>query len=128
MTTWKYIGTGCGGGWICCNFQTITVSLMYIKVYVFGMEMSQRIRFWYQILLKMCVLLFGCVCGCVCVCVFLFVFVFCLFCLFVCFFVYFVCLLVGWLFVCLLLLFFFLRKWKKITFSPFWYKKIFVTS
>ena len=29
----------------CCNFQTITV--MYIKVYISGMEMSQRIHFWY---------------------------------------------------------------------------------
>ena len=35
----------------CCNFQTITV--MYIKVYISGMEMSQRIHFRYQILLKM---------------------------------------------------------------------------
>ena len=26
---------------------------MYINVYIFGMEMSQRIHFWYQILLKM---------------------------------------------------------------------------
>ena len=35
----------------CCNFQIITE--MYIKVYISGMEMSQRIHFWYQILLKM---------------------------------------------------------------------------
>ena len=35
----------------CCNFQTMTV--MYIKVYIFGMEMSHRIHVWYQILLKM---------------------------------------------------------------------------
>ena len=35
----------------CCNFQTITV--MYIKVYISGMEMSQRIHFWYQFFLKM---------------------------------------------------------------------------
>ena len=34
-----------------CNFQTITV--MYIKVYISGMKMSQRTHFWYQILLKM---------------------------------------------------------------------------
>ena len=34
-----------------CNFQTIIV--MYIKVYISGMEMSQRIHFWYQILQKM---------------------------------------------------------------------------
>ena len=27
----------------CCNFQTITV--MYIKVYISGMKMSQRINF-----------------------------------------------------------------------------------
>ena len=33
------------------NFWTITV--MYIQVYIFGMEMSQRIDFWYQISLKM---------------------------------------------------------------------------
>ena len=33
-----------------CNFLIIT--LMYIKVYISGMEMSQRIRFWYQILPK----------------------------------------------------------------------------
>ena len=33
------------------NFQIATV--MYIKVYIFGVEMSQRIYFWYQILLKM---------------------------------------------------------------------------
>ena len=26
---------------------------MYIKVYIFGIEMSQRIHFWYQILLKL---------------------------------------------------------------------------
>ena len=26
---------------------------MYIKVYISGMEMSQRIHFWYQFLLKM---------------------------------------------------------------------------
>ena len=26
---------------------------MYIKVYISGMEISQRIHFWYQILLKM---------------------------------------------------------------------------
>ena len=26
---------------------------MYIKVYIFGMELSQRIHFWYQISLKM---------------------------------------------------------------------------
>ena len=35
----------------CCNFQIITE--MYIKVYISGMEMSQRIHFWYQILRKM---------------------------------------------------------------------------
>ena len=35
----------------CCNFQTITV--MYIKVYIFWMEISHRINFWYHILLKM---------------------------------------------------------------------------
>ena len=35
----------------CCNFQIITE--MYIKVYFSGMEMSQWIHFWYQILLKM---------------------------------------------------------------------------
>ena len=29
---------------------------MYIKVYISGMEMSQRIHFWYQILLKMMIL------------------------------------------------------------------------
>ena len=40
----------------CCNFQTITV--MYIKVYISGMEMSQRIHFWYQILLKMMIFFF----------------------------------------------------------------------
>ena len=34
-----------------CNFLIIT--LMYIKVYISGMEMSQRIRFWYQISPKM---------------------------------------------------------------------------
>ena len=34
----------------CCNFQIITE--MYIKVYISGMEMSQRIHFWYQIVLK----------------------------------------------------------------------------
>ena len=34
-----------------CNFIIITV--MYIKAYIFGMEMSQRIHFWYQILPKM---------------------------------------------------------------------------
>ena len=34
----------------CCNFLIITV--MYIKVYISGMEMSQRIHFWYQILPK----------------------------------------------------------------------------
>ena len=28
----------------CCNFQTVTV--MYLKVYISGMEMSQRIHFW----------------------------------------------------------------------------------
>ena len=33
-----------------CNFLIITV--MYIKVYISGMEMSQRIHFLYQILLK----------------------------------------------------------------------------
>ena len=32
------------------NFWTITV--MYIQVYIFEMEMSQRIHFWYQISLK----------------------------------------------------------------------------
>ena len=26
---------------------------MNIKVYIFGMEMSQRLHFWYEILLKM---------------------------------------------------------------------------
>ena len=31
-----------------CNFLIITV--MYIKVYISGMEMSQKIRFWHQIL------------------------------------------------------------------------------
>ena len=35
----------------CCNFQIITE--MYIEVYISGMEMSQWIHFWYQILLKM---------------------------------------------------------------------------
>ena len=35
----------------CCNFQTITV--IHIKVYISGMEMSQKIHFWYQILLKL---------------------------------------------------------------------------
>ena len=35
----------------CCNFQTITV--MYTKVYISGMEMSQRILLRYQILPKM---------------------------------------------------------------------------
>ena len=35
----------------CCNLQSITV--MYIKVYISGMEMSQRIHFRYQISLKM---------------------------------------------------------------------------
>ena len=39
----------------CCNFQTITV--MYLKVYIFGMEMSQRIHFWLQIFLKMMIFL-----------------------------------------------------------------------
>ena len=34
----------------CCNFQTVIV--VYIKVYISGMEMSQRIHFWYQILPK----------------------------------------------------------------------------
>ena len=34
-----------------CNFLIITV--MYMKVYIFGMEVSQRIRFWYQIWPKM---------------------------------------------------------------------------
>ena len=34
-----------------CNFVIVTV--MYIKIYISGMEMSQRIRFWYKILLKM---------------------------------------------------------------------------
>ena len=33
--------------WKCHNF------LMLIKVYIFGMEMSQKIYFWYQILLIM---------------------------------------------------------------------------
>ena len=33
-----------------CNFLIITV--IYIKVYISGMEVSQRICFWYQILLK----------------------------------------------------------------------------
>ena len=33
------------------NFLIIIV--MYIKVYIFRMEMSQRICFWYQILPKM---------------------------------------------------------------------------
>ena len=34
-----------------CNFLIITV--VYIKeVYISGMEVSQRIQFWYQILLK----------------------------------------------------------------------------
>ena len=35
----------------CCNFLIITV--IYIKVYISGMEMSQRIHFLYQISLKM---------------------------------------------------------------------------
>ena len=35
----------------CCNFQTITV--MYKKLYISGIGMSQRIHFWYQIVLKM---------------------------------------------------------------------------
>ena len=35
----------------CCNFLIITV--MYIKVNISGMEMSQRIHFLYQILPKM---------------------------------------------------------------------------
>ena len=30
---------------------------MYIKVYIFGMEMSKRIHFWYQILPKMMIFL-----------------------------------------------------------------------
>ena len=30
---------------------------MYIKVYIFGMEMHQRIQFWYQILLKVMIFL-----------------------------------------------------------------------
>ena len=34
-----------------CNFLIVTV--MYIKVYISGMEISQRMRFWYQILLKL---------------------------------------------------------------------------
>ena len=34
-----------------CKFLNITV--MYIKVYISGMEMSQRIHFWHQSLLKM---------------------------------------------------------------------------
>ena len=33
-----------------CNFLIIT--LMYMKVYISGLEMSQKIRFWYQILPK----------------------------------------------------------------------------
>ena len=37
--------------WSAVTFQTIAV--MYIKVYISGMQMSQRIHFWYQILLKM---------------------------------------------------------------------------
>ena len=39
----------------CCNFQIITE--IYVKVYISGMEMSQRIHFWYQILLK--IMIFG---------------------------------------------------------------------
>ena len=35
-------------------FQIITV--MCIKVYIFGMEMSQTIHFWYQISLKLPIL------------------------------------------------------------------------
>ena len=35
------------------NFQTITVMYINFKVYISAMEMSQRIHFWYQILLKM---------------------------------------------------------------------------
>ena len=34
-----------------CNFLSIIV--MYIKVYISGIEMSQRIHFWYQIWPKM---------------------------------------------------------------------------
>ena len=30
---------------------------MYIKVYIFGMKMSQRIHFWYQILSKITIFL-----------------------------------------------------------------------
>ena len=39
----------------CLNFQTITV--MYKKVYISGMEMSQKIYFWYEILLKILIYL-----------------------------------------------------------------------
>ena len=38
-----------------CNFQTIIV--MFMKVYISGIEMSQKIHFWYQILLKMLIFL-----------------------------------------------------------------------
>ena len=44
-----------GMGLACLNFLIITVT--YIKVYISGMEMSQRIRFWYQILQKMLIFL-----------------------------------------------------------------------
>ena len=37
-----------------CNFLIVTV--MFIKVYISGMEVSQRIRFGYQILQKMLIL------------------------------------------------------------------------
>ena len=42
----------------CCNLKTILV--MYIKVYISGMEMSQKIHFCYQILLKMLFFFFFC--------------------------------------------------------------------
>ena len=35
---------------MCRNFETLTV--MYVKLYISGMEMSQRIRFWHLNLLK----------------------------------------------------------------------------
>ena len=39
----------------CCNFLIITV--MYIKVYISGVETSHRIHFWYQILPKLLIFL-----------------------------------------------------------------------
>ena len=38
-----------------CNFLIINV--MYIKVYTSGMEISQKIHIWYQILPKMLIIL-----------------------------------------------------------------------